>query len=68
MEILNMSKYLLLLLLFSSCATIKPNWADSIKNPKNLGYESQMDYMQKHYNQLGDSSITWFYTKTDKKL
>ena len=63
-----MRKLLYLLLLLSSCATIKPNWADSVKNPKNKGYKSQMDYMQKHYNQLGDSSITWYYSKVDSNL
>ena len=63
-----MKNLIFLLLLLSSCATIKPNWADSVKNPKNTGYKNQMDYMKKNYNQLGDSSITWFYTKIDKNL
>ena len=61
-------KYLIVLILLSSCVAIKPNWKDSIKNPKNSNYNSQMDYMQKNYEILGDSSITWYYTKIDKKF
>lgn len=64
----NMMIFLSELILLTSCATIKPNWKDSIKNPKNVGYKSQIDYMSKNYNQLGDSSITWFYKKIDSKL
>ena len=55
-------------LILSSCATIKPNWKDSVKNPLNSSYKNQMDYMKRNYEQLGDSSITWFYSKIDKKL
>lgn len=59
---------LIFVIILSSCVTIKPNWKDSVKNPINSMYKSQMDYMKMNYNQLGDSSITWYYTKIDKKL
>ena len=59
---------IIILVTTSSCASIKPNWSDSIKNPKNKVYKSQMDYMQKNYEVLGDSSITWYYKKIDKHL
>jgi hypothetical protein len=59
---------LLILLICSSCLITKVNWKDNVKNPSNKCWRdsSQVNYIQHHYYQCGDSTLTWYYNHQTK--